>query len=179
MERGSGWRQANRAPTDAAYAADPTDPARQGAPHPGRRGGPDRDLDGVLPGRAGRGGRRPALRHATCGRASPGPHLKLPFGIETVTKVPGAAPAQDGVRLPHRAGGQATVYASAAARRARGESLMLTGDLNVAVVEWIVQYRIKDPKAYLFHVRDVPRDLPLHVGGRRCGRWWATTASTR
>ena len=36
---------------------------------------------------------------------------------------------------------------------------MLTGDLNVAVVEWIVQYRIKDPKAYLFNVRDVP-DLP-------------------
>ena len=35
------------------------------------------------------------------------------------------------------------------------ESLMLTGDLNVAVVEWIVQYRIKDPKAYLFNVRNV------------------------
>ena len=33
---------------------------------------------------------------------------------------------------------------------------MLTGDLNVAVVEWIVQYRIKDPRKYLFHVRDVP-----------------------
>ena len=33
---------------------------------------------------------------------------------------------------------------------------MLTGDLNVAVVEWIVQYRIKDPRQFLFHVRDVP-----------------------
>jgi membrane protease subunit HflK len=33
---------------------------------------------------------------------------------------------------------------------------MLTGDLNVAVVEWIVQFRIKDPGAYLFRVRDVP-----------------------
>ena len=33
---------------------------------------------------------------------------------------------------------------------------MLTGDLNVAVVEWIVQYRIKDPYAFLFKVRDVP-----------------------
>ena len=32
---------------------------------------------------------------------------------------------------------------------------MLTGDLNVAVVEWIVQFRIKDPKAFLFHVRNV------------------------
>jgi len=35
-----------------------------------------------------------------------------------------------------------------------GESVMLTGDLNVAVVEWIVQFRIKDPTKYLFHVRD-------------------------
>ena len=30
---------------------------------------------------------------------------------------------------------------------------MLTGDLNVAVVEWIVQYRIVDPYRYLFKVR--------------------------
>jgi len=37
-----------------------------------------------------------------------------------------------------------------------GESMMLTGDLNVAVVEWIVQFRIKDPKKFLFDVRDVP-----------------------
>jgi len=35
--------------------------------------------------------------------------------------------------------------------------MMLTGDLNVAVVEWIVQFRIKDPARYLFHVRDVRR----------------------
>jgi len=32
---------------------------------------------------------------------------------------------------------------------------MLTGDLNVAVVPWIVQYRIKDPYKYLFKVRNV------------------------
>ena len=31
---------------------------------------------------------------------------------------------------------------------------MLTGDLNVAVVEWIVQYKIKDPRAFLFNVRE-------------------------
>jgi membrane protease subunit HflK len=39
------------------------------------------------------------------------------------------------------------------------ESIMLTGDLNVAVVEWIVQYRIKDPSKYLFKVRSVERTL--------------------
>jgi membrane protease subunit HflK len=37
--------------------------------------------------------------------------------------------------------------------------LMLTGDLNVAVVEWIVQYRIKDPIDYLFEVRDVQKTI--------------------
>jgi membrane protease subunit HflK len=34
------------------------------------------------------------------------------------------------------------------------ESAMLTGDLNVAVVEWVVQYKITDPKKYLFDVRE-------------------------
>jgi membrane protease subunit HflK len=34
------------------------------------------------------------------------------------------------------------------------ESLMLTGDLNLADVEWVVQYRIDDPYSYLFRVRD-------------------------
>ncbi len=84
----------------------------------------------------------------------PGPHLKLPFGIERVTKVPvqrqlkmefGFRTARPGIRSEFAPETPETT----------GESLMLTGDLNVAVVEWIVQYRIKDPKAYLFHVRNV------------------------
>jgi len=37
------------------------------------------------------------------------------------------------------------------------ESLMLTGDLNVAQVEWIVQYTIKDPVQYAFRIRE-PRE---------------------
>ena len=37
------------------------------------------------------------------------------------------------------------------------ESLMLTGDKNVIDVEWIVQYTIKDPVAFLFKVRNVPK----------------------
>jgi membrane protease subunit HflK len=84
----------------------------------------------------------------------PGPHLKLPFGIETVQKVPvqrqlkmefGFRTVRSGVRSEF-----------AAPAEALAESLMLTGDLNVAVVEWIVQFRIRDPKAFLFNVRDVP-----------------------
>ncbi len=86
--------------------------------------------------------------------SNPGPHLKIPF-VEKVTKVPvqrqlkmefGFRTVQAGVR---------TRYAPAS-NDTEGESLMLTGDLNVAVVEWIVQYRIDDPRAFLFHVRDVP-----------------------
>lgn len=36
-----------------------------------------------------------------------------------------------------------------------GEANMLTGDLNAAVVEWVVQYRVTDPLAYLFEVRNI------------------------
>jgi len=87
----------------------------------------------------------------------PGLHFKLPRGIEQVTKVKvrfvykeefGFRTLQAGVRTQYAAG---KAYDS--------ESLMLTGDLNVAVVPWIVQYRIKDPYKYLFKVRDVRSTL--------------------
>ena len=85
----------------------------------------------------------------------PGPHLKIPFGIETVTKVP----VQRQLKMEF---GFRTLRAAArsefapATPETLSESVMLTGDLNVAVVEWIVQFRIKDPRKYLFDVRDVP-----------------------
>jgi membrane protease subunit HflK len=41
----------------------------------------------------------------------------------------------------------------------QGESLMLTGDLNLADVEWVVQYRISDPYNYLFKVRNPEKTL--------------------
>ena len=83
----------------------------------------------------------------------PGPHLKVPFA-ETVTKVPvqRQLKMEFGFRTT-RVGAQ-TEYSTAP--EVRAEAVMLTGDLNVAVVEWIVQYRIRDAKAFLFHVRDVP-----------------------
>jgi membrane protease subunit HflK len=83
----------------------------------------------------------------------PGPHLKFPF-IETVTKVP--VQRQLKMEFGYRTvqAGQRSEYEDPPAVRA--EAVMLTGDLNVAVVEWIVQYRIRDARAFLFHVRDVP-----------------------
>ncbi|WP_394707274.1 SPFH domain-containing protein [uncultured Desulfobacter sp.] len=41
----------------------------------------------------------------------------------------------------------------------KDESLMLTGDLNVINVQWIVQYRIEDPIRYLFQVRDISKTI--------------------
>jgi membrane protease subunit HflK len=83
----------------------------------------------------------------------PGPHLKIPFGIEQVTKVPVQR------QLKEEFGFETVAAATRSQFRntpeSAQESLMLTGDLNVAVVEWIVQYRIRDPKLYLFHLRNV------------------------
>jgi membrane protease subunit HflK len=84
----------------------------------------------------------------------PGPHLKIPFGVETVRKVPVQRQLKMEFGFRTVRPGQRSEFASPA--EAQAESLMLTGDLNVAVVEWIVQYRIRDPKAFLFNVRDVP-----------------------
>ncbi|MGB6009786.1 MAG: FtsH protease activity modulator HflK [Desulfobacterales bacterium] len=87
----------------------------------------------------------------------PGLNFKLPSGIEKVTKVKvrrvykeefGFRSAPEDSRTRSYSGGESTAVA-----------LMLTGDLNVAVVPWIVQYRIKDPYNYLFKVRDIRRLL--------------------
>jgi membrane protease subunit HflK len=83
----------------------------------------------------------------------PGLHFKLPLGIERVTKVPVLRQLKQEFGFRTLRAGKTTEYAPAS-RETAAEAMMLTGDLNVAVVEWIVQYRISDPKAFLFHVRD-------------------------
>jgi membrane protease subunit HflK len=86
---------------------------------------------------------------------TPGLHMKLPFGIETVTKVPVT-------RILTQEFGFRTEKPGVRTTRSKpllGESLMLTGDLNVVVAEWIVQYKIKDPKAYLFKVNRVEETI--------------------
>jgi membrane protease subunit HflK len=82
----------------------------------------------------------------------PGLHLKLPWGIDKLYKVKvdynykeefGFRTLRPGVKSQYAKGEFAD------------ESWMLTGDLNIADVKWIVQYRIQNPVAYLFNVRDV------------------------
>lgn len=86
--------------------------------------------------------------------SSPGLHAKIPFGIEKVTPIKvekifkeefGLRTVQPGVR---------TEYSSS---QYFEESLMLTGDLNILDVRWIVQFKIKDPVKLLFAVKD-PQD---------------------
>ena len=86
--------------------------------------------------------------------AGPGLHFKLPYGVERVRLVPTARVLKEEFGFRTTLAGQRTRYA---AEEFEQESLMLTGDLNVIDVEWIVQYRIEDPVAYLFHVRE-PRE---------------------
>jgi membrane protease subunit HflK len=85
----------------------------------------------------------------------PGLHFKIPFA-ETVTKVRVKHIFKGEFGFRTLRAGVETIYAPG---RFEEESLMLTGDLNVAVVEWIVQYRIKDPIDYLFEVRDVQKTI--------------------
>lgn len=82
----------------------------------------------------------------------PGLHLKLPLNIDKLLRVPvqrqlkeefGFRTDKPGIRTQYRV-----------PQEASREAIMLTGDLNVAVVEWIVQYKIKNPYQYLFKMRD-------------------------
>jgi modulator of FtsH protease HflK len=84
----------------------------------------------------------------------PGPHFRLPLGIDQIVKVPvqRQLKAEFGFRTDKAA--ERTTYAPTNQDMTR-ESIMLTGDLNVAVVDWIVQYKIKDPYKYLFKVKNV------------------------
>jgi len=88
---------------------------------------------------------------------SPGLNFKLPRGIEKVTKVKVRYVYKEEFGFRTIKAGVRTRYASGSAYLS--ESLMLTGDLNVALVPWIVQYRVKDPYKYLFKVRDVRATL--------------------
>ena len=84
--------------------------------------------------------------------AQPGLNYKLPFPIETVQKVPVQRQLKEEFGFRTAAAAIRTRYETGDFSR---ESLMLTGDLNVAVVEWIAQFRVRDPYKFLFKVRDV------------------------
>ncbi|MBC8197134.1 MAG: FtsH protease activity modulator HflK [Candidatus Marinimicrobia bacterium] len=88
------------------------------------------------------------------GTTTPGLKFKLPLGIDKVYKIQVARQYKEEFGFRTRRSGTRTQYST---KNYQDESWMLTGDLNIAEVEWIVQYNIKDPKNYLFKVKD-PRN---------------------
>ncbi|MDR3123304.1 MAG: FtsH protease activity modulator HflK [Treponema sp.] len=103
------------------------------------------------------------------GTKGPGLQFKLPFGIDRnyTVNVKAVQTEQFGFRTLKS--GVSSTYANQT-----GESTMLTGDLNIVEVEWIIQYRIVDPLAWTFNVmertatiRDVSRSaINMLVGDR-------------
>ena len=83
----------------------------------------------------------------------PGLNFKMPSGIEKVTKVKVKRVYKEEFGL--QSDNASSNYRAASESSSQGSSLMLTGDLNVAVVPWIVQYKISNPSDYLFKVKDV------------------------
>ena len=83
----------------------------------------------------------------------PGLHFKIPF-VEVMQRVPVQRQLKQEFGFRTVDAGIRTQYAGQQ-QQIGDESVMLTGDLNVAVVEWIVQYRVDDPYEYLFKVRNL------------------------
>ena len=84
----------------------------------------------------------------------PGLHFKLPLGIDAATIVPVKRQLKQefGFTTP----GASDPYQSprGGERETKLETEMVTGDLNAALVEWVLQYRISDPVKFLFEVRE-------------------------
>lgn len=114
------------------------------------------------------------LRFGSFNRTTgPGLHFKLPVGIEDVTTVKtgrvfkeefGFRGVSPGVRSRFTQQGY------------QDESLMLTGDLNVIDVKWIVQYKIREPQKWLFNIadpvaaiRDLSESVMRRIVGNRYG----------
>jgi len=81
----------------------------------------------------------------------PGLRMKIPF-VEEVRKVPVQRQLKEEFGFRTEEAAVRTTFSDA---DFNAEAVMLTGDLNVAVVEWIVQYRVSDPYQYLFKVRNL------------------------
>ncbi len=104
----------------------------------------------------------------------PGLHFRLPFGIDEVQHVATERVLKEefGFRTQDTRGARTTY----SAKSFEDESLMLTGDLNVIDVEWVVQYRINDPIKFLYSMRsptqtlrDISESVMRRVVGNRLG----------
>ncbi len=85
----------------------------------------------------------------------PGLVFKLPLGIDKITLVE----VQRQLKVEFGFSTEGATDPDQPARDAEAEQSMVTGDLNMALVEWVVQYRIEDPKQYLFNVHSPRQTL--------------------
>jgi modulator of FtsH protease HflK len=87
--------------------------------------------------------------------APPGLHGKLPFGIDQVTLVPTLRQQ----KLEFGFGSPGGTNPFQADTEAHLSQQVVTGDLNAALMQWVVQYRVDDPKLHLFRVREPQETL--------------------
>lgn len=102
-----------------------------------------------------------------------GLHFKLPFGIDRVTKISTELLLDEsfGIEVPST---DRMRSAYIPVRDLSHQSKMVTGDLNVVDVKWVVQYKIVDPRSYLFetedprqNIRDISQAIMRRVVGDR------------
>lgn len=104
-----------------------------------------------------------------------GLHFKLPFGLDEIQVVATERVLKQefGFRTEGVSANERSRFAD---QEFPSESLMLTGDLNIIQVEWVVQYRISDPILYLYNMReptgtlrDLSESVMRRVVGNRIG----------
>ncbi len=112
------------------------------------------------------------------GLTDPGLHFKLPFGIDEVVPVATERVLKEEFGFRTTQSGERSQFNEDFPE----ESLMLTGDLNVIDVSWVVQYRIADPEKYLFEIREAEKTLRVvseavmrRIVGNRLGSGVLTT----
>jgi membrane protease subunit HflK len=86
----------------------------------------------------------------------PGLHFKIPFGVEKNYNVPTQRILKEEFGFRTVASGVVTTYSG---QDFSDESIMLTGDLNIVDVEWIIQYQIVDARAWLFNVENEQKTI--------------------
>lgn len=99
----------------------------------------------------------------------PGLHVKIPFGVERATPIKVKKIFKEEFGFRTLRAGVRTQYS---AREYLDESLMLTGDLNILDVRWIVQFKVNDAVKLMFKTRDPVdnvRDMSKVVMARLCG----------
>lgn len=100
-----------------------------------------------------------------------GLHFKLPFGIDRVVKVPTRIQEETfgfissnsrrsfELRRVSFQNGRSRLGDPNRTSRVQNESLMLTGDLNVADVQWVVRYKVVVPRDYLFNIANPVKNI--------------------